>query len=95
MGEAPAMPRPPSAQAALGQAVKQRRQELGLTQEALALAGDLHQRYVSNVENGWRNPSYASLRKLAAALGVSTSELIARAEQIEAGAADALTATRR
>lgn len=77
------MPRPPSPQHALGQAVKARRLELGLTQEAVALGGDLHQRWVSNVENGWRNPSYASLRRLAAGLGLSTSELLARAEQIE------------
>jgi transcriptional regulator with XRE-family HTH domain len=38
---------------------------------------------VSNVENGKRNPSYGSLRRLAAGLELSTSELLARAEQIE------------
>lgn len=74
----------PTPQAALGRAAAARRQELGLTQEALALGGELHQRWVSNVENGWRNPSYASLRRLAAALNLKTSELIARAEQVEA-----------
>jgi transcriptional regulator with XRE-family HTH domain len=77
------MPAAPYAQAALGIAVKQRRNELGLTQEAVALTGELHQRWISNLENGVRNPSYASLRRLASALGLSTSELIARAEQIE------------
>jgi transcriptional regulator with XRE-family HTH domain len=76
------MPRP-YGQAALGAAVKARREELGLTQEGVALAGDLHQRWVSNVENGWRNPSYSSLRRLAASLELSASELIARAEAIE------------
>jgi transcriptional regulator with XRE-family HTH domain len=85
------MPAKPSAQAALGAAVKARREELGLTQEAIALAGDLHQRWVSNVENGWRNPSYASLRRLAQALGLTTSELIALAEQIEKDSASATT----
>jgi len=78
------MPRPPTPQHALGLAVKARRLELGLTQEAVALEGGLHQRWVSNVENGWRNPSYGSLRRLAAGLDLSASELIARAEQIEA-----------
>jgi transcriptional regulator with XRE-family HTH domain len=77
------MPRPPTPQHALGLAVKARRLELGLTQEAVALEGGLHQRWVSNVENGWRNPSYASLRRLAAGLELSASELIARAERIE------------
>jgi transcriptional regulator with XRE-family HTH domain len=71
-------------QLALGLAVKARREDLKLTQEALANDSGLHQRWVSNVENGKRNPSYGSLRRLAAGLDLSTSELIARAEQSEA-----------
>ena len=74
----------PDFQIALGQAVDARRQELGLTQEQLHLRADLHQRWISNVETGKRNPSYGSLRRLAAALGLSASELLARAEAIEA-----------
>jgi transcriptional regulator with XRE-family HTH domain len=79
------MPAPPTFKRALGEAVKARREALGLTQEEVAHNGDLHQRWVSNVETGKRNPSYESLRRLAAALDYSASELIARAEQIEAG----------
>ena len=79
------MPARPAFQAALGTAVKARRKELGLTQEQVALKGDLHLRWLSNVENGWRNPSYASLRRLATALDFRTAELIARAEQLEDG----------
>jgi transcriptional regulator with XRE-family HTH domain len=75
----------PAFQAALGTAVKARREELGRTQEQLANDSGLHQRWISNVETGKRNPSYSSLRRLAAALGLSTSELIARAEQAETG----------
>jgi transcriptional regulator with XRE-family HTH domain len=63
--------------------LKARRQEVGLTQEALANETELHQRWISNVETGKRNPSYGSLRRLAAGLGLSVSDLIARAEQIE------------
>ena len=73
----------PAFQSALGLAVKARRGELGITQEELANDTDLHQRWISNVETGKRNPSYASLRRLAAGLDLSASELIARAEQIE------------
>ncbi len=51
----------------------------------LALRADLHQRWISNVENGHRNPSYSSLRRLAAGLDLSTAELIARAERIQSG----------
>jgi transcriptional regulator with XRE-family HTH domain len=77
----------PAFQAALGGAVKARRSELGLTQEQLANDTDLHQRWISNVETGKRNPSYASLRRLASGLALSASELIARAESIEGDAA--------
>jgi transcriptional regulator with XRE-family HTH domain len=79
------VPASPSFQLALGLVVKARRQEVGLTQEALANETELHQRWISNVETGKRNPSYGSLRRLAAGLGLSVSDLIARAEQIEAG----------
>ncbi len=73
----------PAFQAALGAAVKARRQELGLTQEELANSTDLHQRWISNVETGKRNPSYSSLRRLADGLDLTTSELITRAEHVE------------
>lgn len=89
------MSAPPAFQAALGQAVKARRQELELTQEELHLRSELHQRWISNVETGKRNPSYASLRRLAAALDLSASELLARAEQIETGGLSALNAAAR
>jgi transcriptional regulator with XRE-family HTH domain len=65
---------------ALGRAVARRRHELNLTQEELALRSGLHQRWISNVETGKRNPSYGSLRRLAGALELSTSQLIAQAE---------------
>ena len=83
------MPASPAFQVALGLAVKARRQELKLTQEQLANDSHLHQRWISNVENGKRNPSYGSLRRLAAALDLTTSELIAQAEQIEHNATTA------
>jgi transcriptional regulator with XRE-family HTH domain len=82
----------PAFQHALGLAVKRRRQELGLTQEQLANDTDLHQRWISNVETGKRNPSYASLRRLAAGLDLAASELLARAEQIETRESPAITA---
>jgi len=85
MDRLPTVAESPSAQRALGRAVAERRAELGLTQEQLALRADLHQRWISNVENGHRNPSYSSLRRLAAGLDLGTSELIARAERIESG----------
>jgi transcriptional regulator with XRE-family HTH domain len=84
-----------SFQLALGLAVKARRGQLGLTQEQLANDTDLHQRWISNVETGKRNPSYASIRRLATGLGLSASELLARAEQIEASGSRAIKAKAR
>jgi transcriptional regulator with XRE-family HTH domain len=81
--EAGAMLASTAFQDALGAAVAARRQELGLTQEQLANDSGLHQRWISNVETGKRNPSYSSLRRLAAGLELTASELLARAEQIE------------
>jgi transcriptional regulator with XRE-family HTH domain len=83
----------PAFQTALGLAVKARREELGLTQETVAHDTDLHQRWISNVETGKRNPSYGSLRRLAAGLELSASELLARAEQIEASGTEAINAS--
>ena len=62
------MPAAPDFQTALGLAVKARREELKLTQEQLANDTKLHQRWISNVETGKRNPSYGSLRRLAAGI---------------------------
>jgi transcriptional regulator with XRE-family HTH domain len=86
------MPVSPAFQAALGLAVKRRRQELELTQEQLSLRSELHQRWISNVETGKRNPSYASIRRLAAGLELSASELISRAEHIDTNENATITA---
>ncbi|MGA2165139.1 MAG: helix-turn-helix transcriptional regulator [Solirubrobacteraceae bacterium] len=77
------MPSAPTPQRALGIAVARRRSELGLTQEQLSLRARLHQRWISNVETGKRNPSYASIRRLAAGLDLTASQLIGSAERIE------------
>jgi transcriptional regulator with XRE-family HTH domain len=82
----------PTFQHALGLAVKQRREQLGLTQEGLANDSGLHQRWISNVETGKRNPSYASLRRLAAGLDLSASELLGHAEQLETSGLEAIDA---
>jgi transcriptional regulator with XRE-family HTH domain len=91
-GQAGGMSASPAFQTALGLAVKARRLEREITQETLANDTGLHQRWISNVETGKRNPSYASLRRLATGLGLSASELLARAEQIEAGEPHAVIA---
>lgn len=67
--------------AQFGNAVRERRQEQGMTQEALADAADVHRTYVGDVERGHRNVTLVTAGRLAEALSIPLSELIARAER--------------
>jgi len=62
-----------------GNAVKEKRLELGFSQEDLAEASDLHRTYVSDVERGIRNISIESIEKIAHALELSVASLFERA----------------
>lgn len=71
------MPEPLSpALATLGQRVRERRSEMGLSQEKLAATSDLHWTFIGQVERGRRNLSLHNLLKLADALGVDPGELV-------------------
>jgi CheY-like chemotaxis protein len=65
----------------LGNAIKEQRSALGISQEELAARAGLHRTYVSEVERGERNPSIASIEKLAQALEVSFTSLFERTGQ--------------
>jgi transcriptional regulator with XRE-family HTH domain len=71
-----------SEHAALGEAVRQRRVEAGLSQEELAekAATDLTQ--VGGIERGQRNPSYTTLLRLASALQTTVGDLTSLADQL-------------
>jgi len=60
-----------------GLAIKQRRQELGISQEELSFQAGLHRTYISDIERGSRNPSLENIEKLAKALKISVSALFA------------------
>jgi transcriptional regulator with XRE-family HTH domain len=68
------------AHAAFGEAIRDRRGELGLSQEALAEACDLDRTYISGIERGARNPSLTNILKIADALRLSPADLLARVE---------------
>lgn len=74
-------PRSP-AHAALGRAVREFRLGGGISQEDLADRARLHRTYVGGIERGERNVSFGNLIKLASALGVRPSELLARCESL-------------
>ena len=60
-----------------GLAIKQRRHELGISQEELSFRVGLHRTYISDIERGSRNPSLENIAKLAKALEISVSILFA------------------
>lgn len=61
--------------ARFGLAVRKRRQELGISQEALSERAGLHRTYVGDIERGIRNLSLLNIEKLANALEISISAL--------------------
>lgn len=75
-------PMPPRSepQAALGKAVRQLREERGMTQEAVALIAGVHPTWVSRLESETLNPSWGMVARVAGALGVGISELAKIAE---------------
>jgi transcriptional regulator with XRE-family HTH domain len=64
-----------------GFAVKERREELELTQEDLAGRAGIHRTYLSDIERGSRNVSLINVERLAAALDLSLPELFQRVER--------------
>ena len=65
----------------LGDAIRNHRKSEKLTQEQLAELAHTHWTYVSEIENGHRNPGLDVLRRIAGGLGVKLSELITAAEE--------------
>ena len=74
MGESPEAGHP--ALIVMGTRMRARRQELGLSQEALALRCSLHWTYVGQIERGRRNIGILNLLRVAAALDIDPGELI-------------------
>jgi len=60
----------------IGQRVRKRREQLGLTREALAEWSDLSIQFLADVETGKKNMTTNSLYKVARALNVSTDLLV-------------------
>lgn len=62
--------------AELGNRVRARRRELGMSQEGLGEASGLHRTYVGHLERGEVNPSLLNILKVSAALDIDASELV-------------------
>lgn len=62
----------------VGANIRNLREARGVPQDELAHEADIHQTYLSGIENGKRNISLKVLERLAVALGVSETELVRR-----------------
>ena len=66
---------------AFGKAVRAERENAGWSQELLGDYAGLDRTYVSGLERATRNPTLLTMEKIAGALGVPLSKLIAEAER--------------
>jgi transcriptional regulator with XRE-family HTH domain len=57
---------------------------LGLSQEALGNRIDMNAAEISRIESGHRNPTWSTLRRLAAGFELKISEIAAEVERLEA-----------
>lgn len=60
-----------------GQRLRRARLDADMTQEALAEGADVHPTYISNMERGYSAPTLGTLVRLALALNLDPSELVA------------------
>jgi transcriptional regulator with XRE-family HTH domain len=73
-------PKKTASSEAVGRAIRDARKATGCTQEAFAHAAGLDRSYMGAIERGEFNLTLETLLKVAAALGTTASELLARAE---------------
>jgi transcriptional regulator with XRE-family HTH domain len=59
----------------VGNKIKEKRKAAGLSQQELEKKSGLPQSHISRLENGQHSPSFASLEKIARALGIPVSDL--------------------
>ncbi len=64
-----------------GEVVRNRRHELGLSQEALGFRSALHRTYISEIERGQKSPSLRAMLAIAQALDTNVSTLILTTEE--------------
>jgi transcriptional regulator with XRE-family HTH domain len=70
-------------QVALGRAIRLRREEIGLSQEALADAANLDPTSIRGLERGTSNPTWDVADRVARALGLALHELARMADELE------------
>ena len=70
---------------AFARVVQKQREAKKISRAALAEKAGLHQTYIGLLERGLRSPNLDTAKAIAAALGVSLSQIVADSEQIQKG----------
>jgi transcriptional regulator with XRE-family HTH domain len=70
-------------QSGLGRAVRRLREEAKLGQQALAERSGISASWLAQIETGRHNPTWGTMRRIAAGLGVSMKKLSEVAEELE------------
>ena len=70
-------------QPALGKAIRQLREERGMTQEALAHAAGVTVGHLSTIERGHSNPTWSTVKTVAAALKAPMVKIVEMASNFD------------
>jgi len=73
---------PITPQAAFGVVLRRLRHAAELSQETLALESGVQRNFISLIETGQNQPTIGTIFRLAAALGVKPSKMVADAEKL-------------
>ena len=66
----------------VGPAIRDLREQVGISQEELAGRANLDRTYISGIERGRRNPSVKSLQRVANALTIGLDIVFVRAREL-------------
>jgi transcriptional regulator with XRE-family HTH domain len=67
---------------AFGKVIRELRVKAGLTQEQLGFEAELRRTFISILELGQQQPTLTTIMKLATALNITATEIIARVEEL-------------
>jgi len=57
------------------------REQLGLSQEALGFAAELHRTYISQLERGLKSPSLSTMRRICDGLHITMTRMMSLVER--------------
>ena len=66
----------------MAEAIRKRREEIGLSQEAMATSAGVHRTYASSIERAKVTISIDVAERIAKSLNITLSDLCKRAEQV-------------